>query len=338
MKFPRGLKKGDKVGIIAPSCSANVEYLDTAIKNIENLGLVVIEGENIRNMTYLVSGQAKDRAEQFLKFFLDDEIKYIFSARGGEFLVDILPFIHEKRQLLKGVKKLKYFHGFSDNSLLNIYLTTNFSIPTVNSATVTDFCMNKFHTSIQNIVDLMFIDNNEVFIQENFDKYQIEEFEDRKKGYNLTEKVNYKVLDESNKEINIKGRLLGGCLETITQLIGTEFDNVTNFCKNCKEGIIWYIDIYEDNAPEVYRKLNHMKNASWFENIKGILIGRTYGGKAFDDFDLKYAFKKSLADLNIPVIYDVDIGHVAPQFTMVNGSVATVTYKNNKFKIIQEFI
>lgn len=338
MRFPNGLKKGDKVGIIAPSCSANVEYIDTAIKNIEALGLNVVEGKNIRNTKYLVSGLAKDRAGEFLDFFLDDDIKYIFSARGGEFLVDILPIIHERKELLKNVKNIKYFHGYSDNSLLNMYLTTNYSIPTVNSANVTDFCMDKFHKSIQNIVDLMFLQDSIKFIQNNFTKYQIEEFEDKEKGYNLTEKVEYKILDENTKAVKIKGRLLGGCLETIIQLIGTDFDNVSKFCKNCKEGVIWYIDIYEDNAPEVYRKLNHMKNASWFKNLKGVLIGRTYGGEAFDDFDLKYAFKKALSDLNVPVIYDVDIGHVAPQLTLVNGSLATVTYENNNFEIIQEFI
>jgi len=81
-----------------------------------------------------------------------------------------------------------------------------------------------------------------------------------------------------------------------------------------------------------------MKSVGWFENINGILIGRTRGGKAFGDFDLKYALEKSLNSLNIPVIYDADIGHVAPQFTLVNGSMSNVEYNEGKFKIIQEFI
>lgn len=338
MRFPNGLKKGDKVGIIAPSGAANVEYIDLAIKNLRKEGFEVIEAPNIRNMEYLVSKSAKERAEDFLNFFFDAEIKYIFSARGGEFLVDIIPFIHEKKDMLKSIQNIKYFQGYSDNSLLNIYLTTCYDIPTVNSSVVTDFCMDKYHESIQNILDFMFLNKNDKFIQNNFNMYQIEEFEDRTKGYNLTEKVEYKLLNKNVKDVFVKGRILGGCLETIVQLIGTNFDNVANFCNECKEGIIWYIDIYEDNAPEIYRKLNHMKNASWFNNVKAILIGRTYGGASLDKFDFKYALNKALKDLNIPVIYDVDIGHVAPQLTLVNGSLATIAYKNNAFKIIQEFI
>lgn len=336
MIFPKGLKKGDTVGIIAPSGGANVEYIDLAINGLKSIGLNVVEGKTIRNMEYLVSDIAKNRAEDFLKFFLDDNIKYIFSARGGDFLVDILPFLHEKKELLENSKNIKYFHGYSDNSLLNVYLTTNFSIPTVNAATVTDFCMKELDESIQNIADFMFLENKDKFIQNNFDKYEIQNFEDKTLGYNKTEKVEYKVLN-NEKNIEVSGRLLGGCLEAIIQLVGTPYDNVNNFCKNEKEGIIWYIDIYETSAPEVYIKLNHMKNACWFENVKAILVGRTYGGKTLGDVDLKYALNKAVSDLNIPVIYDVDIGHVAPQLTLINGSLATITYKDNKFKIIQEF-
>lgn len=278
----------------------------------------------------------KNRAEEFLRFFLDDNIDYIFSARGGEFLVDILPYIHEKKCLLQNVDKIKYFHGYSDNSLLNIYLTTNFNIPTVNSATVTDFCMKKLDESIQNIAEFMFLKNSDKFIQHSFKKYELEEFKDKTCGYNKTEEVQYKVLNDL-ENIEVSGRLIGGCLEAITQLIGTQFDNVSKFCKNQQEGVIWYIDIYEDSAPEIFRKLNHMKNASWFENVKAILIGRTYGGKAFGDFDLKYALNKALSDLKVPIIYDTDIGHVAPQLTLINGSMTSIEYNAGNFKIIQEF-
>lgn len=338
MVYPNSLKKGDTIGIVAPSGGANLEYIDYAIQNLNSLGLNVIEGKTIRNMECLVSASAKRRASELIEFFLNKNIKYIFSARGGEFLIDILPFIHDKKEVFEDKNNLKYFHGYSDNSLLNVYLTTNFFIPTVNSLTVTEFCMKEFDESIKNNLDFMFLNEDKEFKQKNFEKYQIKEFEDKRDGFNLTEKVQYKLLNLNNKKIQIKGRLIGGCLETIVQLIGTKFDNVKNFCKSQKEGIIWYFDIYEDNAPEVYRKINHMKNAGWFENIKGILIGRTYGGKALGDFDLHYAYEKALGNLEVPVIYDVDIGHVPPQLVLVNGSLASVIFDNENFEIKQEFI
>lgn len=59
MVFPNGLKKGDTIGIIAPSAGANLEYIDLAIMRLEKLGLKVIEGQNIRNTQYLVSDTRK---------------------------------------------------------------------------------------------------------------------------------------------------------------------------------------------------------------------------------------------------------------------------------------
>ena len=44
-----------------------------------------------------------------------------------------------------------------------------------------------------------------------------------------------------------------------------------------------------------------------------------------------------LKELNVPVIYDVDIGHTDPQWTMVNGAFAEFEYKDGKGKITQHF-
>ena len=55
-----------------------------------------------------------------------------------------------------------------------------------------------------------------------------------------------------------------------------------------------------------------MKNVGYFDNVNGILIGRTFANKIVYDFDYITALKKALLDLNIEVIYDVDIGHVPP--------------------------
>lgn len=47
---------------------------------------------------------------------------------------------------------------------------------------------------------------------------------------------------------------------------------------------------------------------------------------------MKYeeSIKKALEDLQIPIIYDADIGHIAPQMSIVNGAILNVKYENNK--------
>ena len=48
-----------------------------------------------------------------------------------------------------------------------------------------------------------------------------------------------------------------------------------------------------------------------------------------------FALKKVL---DVPVIFNADIGHVAPKMTIINGSIATISSSNGKGTITQELI
>ena len=47
----------------------------------------------------------------------------------------------------------------------------------------------------------------------------------------------------------------------------------------------------------------------------------------------KEALKEVLGSLNIPIIYDFDLGHVSPRMTIINGAIANIHYKNHKATI-----
>ena len=51
-----------------------------------------------------------------------------------------------------------------------------------------------------------------------------------------------------------------------------------------------------------------------------------------NDYDISFneAVKDALGELNIPIIYDADIGHVSPQLAIVNGAILEITSKNGK--------
>ena len=51
------------------------------------------------------------------------------------------------------------------------------------------------------------------------------------------------------------------------------------------------------------------------------------------DISFKEALKEVLYSLNIPIIYDFDLGHVSPRMTIINGAIAKVHYKNHKATI-----
>ena len=113
-------------------------------------------------------------------------------------------------------------------------------------------------------------------------------------------------------------------------MIGTPFDYVKEFSQKQGEGILWYLENCEMSVLDLYRALWQMKMAGWFEHASGVLLGRTSHQESVGDFSYEDVLHQIFDDLNIPVVFDVDFGHVAPQWTMVNGAFAKFTYQNGK--------
>ena len=318
MIFPDKLNLGDTIATTAVSCGCNDENdilrLENAIKKLKEKGFNVKETKNVRFNNKLESSTPKQRAEQFMELLADNEVKAIIATSGGEILMDMLPYLDIER-----IKKSKpkWIQGYSDPSLLNYLITTNFNIATINSVNFKSFGMENWHESL--IKDIEFLKNGDMISQNNFNMFESARVEDTPyAGYNLDEKVQYKSL--YLKEDTVKGRIIGGCIDVISLVLGTKFDNTVNFCKQFDEGMLWYIDNCELNMAAFYRTIWQMKQAGWFNNARGFLIGRTPVLKEYFDFNYTDSLHKAFDDLNVPVFYDLDIGHLPPQWSMVNGS------------------
>ncbi len=332
--YPNKLKVGDTVGITAVSMPANDEKIDLAINNLKELGLKVVETSNVRS-TGIVSSDGKRRAEEFLELYKNPDVKYIIAARGGEFLMEMLPYLKGHEDIIRN--NVKWFQGFSDPSLLNLYITTNFNIATINMENISDYAMKPRFKSLQDSLDFMFKDENE-FVQESFEKYQKQEFEEGNlKGYNLTEKNIYEC-DTNN--VKFEGRLIGGCIDVFNMISGTDLDKIEEFVSQFDDdGVIWYLDNCELAPCEFYRRLWYMKQKNYFKNVRGFLIGRSfmqYNNNEF--FTFKDAVERALRELNVPIVYNVDTGHIPPQMYMINGSYAIFEYNNGKGKLTQKLI
>ena len=77
------------------------------------------------------------------------------------------------------------------------------------------------------------------------------------------------------------------------------------------------------------------KEAGWFKNANGILFGRTRSKEVIHGFTYEDALHSVFDELKIPVIYDIDVGHVDLQWTMINGSFAEFEYNDGKGRISQ---
>jgi muramoyltetrapeptide carboxypeptidase LdcA involved in peptidoglycan recycling len=312
--------------------------LDNAKKQLNDLGYHCVETQSVRKRESITSNSPAIRAIEFESLYFDSQVKAIIPPWGGEFLMDMLPFLN-----FESLKKAtpKWVMGFSDISTLLFTLTLNLNIATAHGPNFLDFGSKPVHDSVWDALKILNHNQGEAFEQENLDLYQKEWLKVTKTEfppYNLTEPVEWKILGNA-KETRFSGRLIGGNLDVLCKLIGTPFAPVKNYLNTCSEdGIIWYFESCEMNTTDIYRTLWQMKMNHWFEDCQGFIFGRSKGLSPIENFTLEDALRSGLEDLNVPVVYDVDLGHLPPQLTFINGAYAACSVKEGKGIIKQKLI
>jgi muramoyltetrapeptide carboxypeptidase LdcA involved in peptidoglycan recycling len=155
---------------------------------------------------------------------------------------------------------------------------------------------------------------------------------------NLTEPTLWKRLDGVPDPVSFRGRLIGGCVDTIAWLAGSKYGDIPGFVRASRSvGTVLYIENVEMPPPALVRALLAVRRSGWFDGLSGLLVGRSAGPVPDSPDSLSYAeaLVSTLGDLPFPVLYDVDIGHQPPQFTLINGAVAHVEFAAGRGSISQ---
>lgn len=332
MKYPKFIKKGDYIGVTAPSKGLveeeKLKEYDNSIKNIKNMGYNFIETDNVRTDIQGRSSSAEIRAKQFMDMWKNPDVGAIICAAGGDFASEMLDYLDFDE--LNKIEP-KWLQGFSDITNLGYVFTTNLDIATIYGENIRDYGMNE---PFENLINSFKIMQGENVIQKSFEKYEPQEDERRIfETYNLTVPNIWKNLNGETK-LQFSGRAIGGCFDVIMNIIGTKYDKVKEYIQKYKtDGIVWFFDVYESPTALLFNHLWQMKNAGYFENCNGIIFGRPLYIR--EDYNMKFsdAIKESIGKLNIPIILDADIGHVPPQMPIINGSIINVKCENGKGEI-----
>ncbi|UAC48075.1 LD-carboxypeptidase [Bacillus aquiflavi] len=327
--FPPPLKNRSTIGITAPSNSVPKAFqplLDLAILNFKKRGFKIIEGKTVRRET---RADKTTRASELEDFLLNDQIDAIFPPWGGNLLIDILPLLSWDK--LKNINK-KWIIGYSDISTLNFVYTLLTGTATAHSTNLIDLSAKNWDNVTSKWLNILETDSG-IFTQIS-SKYCQSSWEKSHKplgsGFYLDTPTFWRLFGENKeaKSTEFSGILLGGCLNTLKTLIGTHFGNITKFRQNFigDSPLIWYLESTNVNIYDIYDSLWQMKHSGWFNNTSGILFGRFYNCQVEKDLNIESTIHSVLSDLNLPILYNVDIGHSPPQMTLINGANATVTY------------
>lgn len=306
MIFPNYLKEKDIIGVTACSCGvlSKIDKYEKSIANFSSNGFKIIETDNVRT-DGVVSSDGVTRARELESLFLDNDVKMVSIARGGDFLYEMLPEVNF--DILKN--NTKWLSGSSDPTSLLYILTTNYDIATIYSpCNMTGFDSETLHPSLTNYFKVI---KGEVNKQE---RYPFREGQFGSEDYvtpNIWNNINGDVLEE--------GILIGGCVDCLKDVIGTRFDKTSEFLEKYKEeGFIWYLDVFGLSSEVFYNTLLQFKNAGWFKYAKAIVIGKICFPNTCTGLSYEELIKKALP--NIKVIFNFDVGHIGPSFTMINGA------------------
>lgn len=335
MRYPEFLKKGDKIGVTAPSDGNKKETdfirLDNGKDKLARLGFPVIETASVRKSEKGRSTDGKTRAEELMSLVENQEVKAVISAKGGDFLCEMLPFLDYE----KIAQYPKWYQGFSDNTGLVFPITTKYDIATIYGSNFNEFGMKEWHEAVINDFEIL---QGNLVEQNSFDFYE-DGFYDKVtglEGYREDQAVEWKLSGTAAESV-LKGRLLGGCLDVLLDLIGTRYEDVSGFNERYKkDGVLWYLESFALGSEAIVRALWHLKEAGWFSCASGFVFGRPCMFDSDTGTTYEEAVLSVLGELDKPIIFQADIGHKAPQFTIINGAYGTVWCNGRKGRLRME--
>lgn len=308
MKYPSFLKKNDLVGITALSCGVGNDIRETKISfnNLKKYFKLIVTPNVYGN--YYVSSDIETRVKEFNEL-LDEDIKLLYIFRGGDFTYETLDFLDYRKIVEKNI----WVSGASDPTSLLYILTTKYDL-----ATIYGF-------------------NGKGYDSETLEKYQIENLEILNGNLIIQESYMDRNTISINGNFKDSGVIIGGCLDILRFLPGTSYDNTINFIEKYRDKkIIWYFDIFAMGSVDVYLTLLQLKNIGWFKYTDTVIFGSVLFPKVECELEYIDGIKRVFKDKNI--IYDANIGHVKPVFTIINGSLATIEYKNDKMILKEELL
>lgn len=338
MKFADFLKENGTIGFVAPSFGCNIEPYRSAFDNAArvwkkkgyglDLGPNVYEGSGIG-----ISNTPEKCAEEWNQWYASADNDVLISCGGGELMCEILDEIDF--EAMKAGKP-KWFMGYSDNTNLTFLMATLADTAAIYGPCAAAFGMEPWHKSLEDAENLLTGRRLTVEGYDLWEKESLKTGENPLCPYNVTEPKELHCYPE--RDCTMEGRLLGGCLDSLVTLCGTKFDQVEAFNKKYGgDGVLWFLEACDLNVMGIRRALWQLKHAGWFEKTKGFIIGRPLCyGEEFLGLDQYKAVIDVLADFNVPIVMDADVGHLAPMMPLICGSYAGVTVQGNGISVTME--
>lgn len=303
--IPSKIKKGDTIGVIAPSnpiIGENIEEVEKTRKIVEEQGFKVKFSKNLFSNTNGYSSTAKEKAEDINSMFRDEEVKMIWCAKGGENSNSVLEYLDY--ELIK--KNPKIVCGYSDITSLTNIITAKTGLVTFSST--------NFKTIATDETDYSY-------------KEAIKRFVEGSLEIGKTD-FGYKTIKKGQAE----GELIGGNLSLTRGLVEGKYRI------DFKNKILFLEELGFETGPALASNyLYYMKQNGVFDKIKGLWIGNY-------EHESKISLEKIVLDvleddIKFPIIKSNNFGHIEEKTVIPIGTKARIdTKKQEKIELVEKCV
>jgi muramoyltetrapeptide carboxypeptidase len=270
---PAALRRGDRIGLLAPASSFNREAFLAGCNRLQQMGYDPVYSQDIFDRDIYFAGSAERRAHEFHELWRRDDIAALICVRGGYGSNYLL----EKIDYRMVAEHPKIFLGSSDiTSLL---------------------------TAIHDRTGLICFHGPMVAKDIAGGTFDAVSWESALQGA-----ANW-IVPTSGVEVlragKAAGRLYGGCLSMLVASLGTPFEIQT-------DDTILFIEDIAEKPFRIDRMLIQLRLAGKLDRVRGFVFGEMLdcAPPQGETYTLQQVIMRVLAPYNVPIIYGLKSGHV----------------------------
>ena len=333
LRFPAPLRPGDTIGVTSPSSGVwgpAAVRIDFCVAWLRRRGFEVVVGTCMDGTTH-ISAPRQQRADELTSMLVDPDIRAVVPPWGGVTAVDLVDLLDYDAI---AAADPTWVVGFSDSTTWMVPLTLRAGLATLHGDNLADTP----YAAPAGLTHWLGLAAATTPVMQRAsglvaDWWRFEEdpsattWKDAGTG-------TWEVL--GGGPVDATGRLIGGCIETMAAIAGTPYGDVAAFGREHGDLVV-YVEASDDEAFTICRNLHTLRLAGWFDHATAVLVGRTNAPRSEGGFGQRDAVVDALGMLDVPIVLDVEIGHVPPHLPLLNGAVARVVVDGDTREITQSW-
>ena len=268
---PGPLRKGDTIGVVAPAGAVQDDQLRAGVDALLRAGFKVELADGIKERRGYLAGGKERRAKTLERFFIREDIRAIFCARGGFGSVQLLPLLDP--DVIRFHPKL--FVGYSDVTILLNWLLQRCGLVT-------------FHGPMVSMEIARGLEGRTA---------------DFFWGTLLGEKRQWQLpVHPAVRSEVVQAVMVGGCLSTLVTTLGTPYEIET-------AGRILFLEDIGEKPYRIERMRTHLQMAGKLTGLAGLVFGNFTDCQGNGERGLEEIIHDLFHDAPYPVVLGLPSGH-----------------------------